>query len=227
MEDFTYRIVFSARRSLSITVSPADGVIVRAPMRMNPKRIEAFVAEKSDWIRKHLAGHADIVRLNGKKDYTDGDEFLYMGKKYRLVLSANRKQAVSLSGDFIVVQLKDTSDKRKVKTLIDNWYSRNAREILTGLTIQVTDQYRDYDFRPQKIVVRASKTRWGSCSSSGVISLSSELIKLDPKFYDYIILHELCHLSHHNHGAGFYKLLEKLKPDYREIRKELRKYVMK
>jgi predicted metal-dependent hydrolase len=227
MEEFTYRIIFSARRSLSITVSPANGVIVRAPIRMSRQRIEAFVLEKSEWIKKHISRHTELIRLNGERVFTEGEEHFFMGKSYRLVLFKSTKPSVSLFDNELRVGLKYPSDGRKVKALMDRWYSAQARERFTPLMESIIERYSEYEFRPAKLIIRASRSRWGSCSGTGVISLSSELIKLDEKFYEYIILHELCHLKHHNHGAGFYRLLEKLKPDYREVRKDLRKYVMK
>ena len=56
------------------------------------------------------------------------------------------------------------------------------------------------------------KSRWGSCGRSGRITLNVELIKLDPKYTDYVILHELCHLKEMNHGKGFYELLGRCVP---------------
>ncbi|HPF02398.1 MAG TPA: M48 family metallopeptidase, partial [Bacteroidales bacterium] len=67
--------------------------------------------------------------------------------------------------------------------------------------------------------------RWGSCTSRGKITISSELIKLDPAYTDYVIIHELCHLKHHNHGKDFYRLLEELVPDYKALRKELKTHL--
>ncbi len=70
------------------------------------------------------------------------------------------------------------------------------------------------------------KSRWGSCSNRGVIVLNTELIRLPDKFVRYVILHELCHLKEHNHGAGFYRLLSGLAPDWKAVRKELRTYML-
>lgn len=69
------------------------------------------------------------------------------------------------------------------------------------------------------------KGRWGSCNSKGRITLSTELIKIDGKYTEYVILHELCHLKHHDHSSAYYKLLAEVYPDWKTVRKELRKYV--
>jgi len=69
------------------------------------------------------------------------------------------------------------------------------------------------------------KRRWGSCSNKGVITLSTELIKFSDLYIEYVIAHELCHLKHHNHGSQYYTLLTEVFPEWKRVRKELRKYI--
>jgi predicted metal-dependent hydrolase len=150
-----------------------------------------------------------------------------MGKEQILKLTQSPKLFVREYDGTIEAGLPDPDDSRKVKAMLDKWYREKAILKFSLLLDRILLKYENYHFNPSEIVVRASKSRWGSCSSKGKISISSELIKLDEKFYEYIIIHELCHLKHPNHGSGFYKLLEELLPDYKEVRKELRKYITK
>jgi len=83
-----------------------------------------------------------------------------------------------------------------------------------------------YGFSPSEIVTKRLKSRWGSCSTRGRITINSELIKLEMRFLEYVIIHELCHLKYHNHGKDFYRLLEQIVPDYKIVRQELRKYII-
>jgi hypothetical protein len=69
------------------------------------------------------------------------------------------------------------------------------------------------------------KSRWGSCSKKGIITLSTELIKLPDIYIEYVIIHELCHLKHHNHGKEYYNLLSELFPAWKNVRKDLRGYI--
>ena len=78
--------------------------------------------------------------------------------------------------------------------------------------------------QPVKIAVRDQRSRWGSCSSRGHIAINVRLVNLPEHLQEYIILHELCHLQHLNHGPDFWKLLESHLPDARQRRKALRKY---
>lgn len=84
-----------------------------------------------------------------------------------------------------------------------------------------------YKFSYNKISIRNQTSVWGSCTRAGNLQFNVKLLSIPPKALDYVVVHELCHLKEHNHGAQFWKLVEKLVPDYKIIRKSLRGYVMK
>lgn len=79
-----------------------------------------------------------------------------------------------------------------------------------------------YDFN--KISIRNQKTRWGSCSRRGNLNFNYKIALLPMRFADYIIVHELCHLGEFNHSKRFWDLVAKTVPDYKEIKRDLRKY---
>ena len=72
-----------------------------------------------------------------------------------------------------------------------------------------------------KVTIRCQKTRWGSCSSRGDLSFNCTLMKCPPEALDSVVVHELCHLREMNHGPGFYALLERYLPDWKERKKLL------
>ena len=74
----------------------------------------------------------------------------------------------------------------------------------------------------QKITIRDQKTRWGSCSSNGTLSFSFRLMMAPPLVLDYVVVHELCHLTHMNHSKEFWNMVESILPDYKEHRKWLK-----
>jgi predicted metal-dependent hydrolase len=226
-DEIEYQIIFSRRRSISLIVSPDKGVTVRAPYRTSLKSIERFVQQKSVWIRKHLDKHADLTRINQGKKYVDGESHLFMGRDNFISIIESAKSCVRQYDDNIEVGLSNTSDTVKIKTLLDRWYRQKAQEIFSAKLEEILYRYRFHRFSPSGFVVKPLKSRWGSCSSKGRITISSELIKLKPEFAEYVIIHELCHLKHHNHGKEYYRLLEELVPDYKAIREELRNYLTK
>ena len=227
MSEIEYKVIYSRRRSITISISPHNGVVVRAPKSVSLQKIDIFVSEKSGWIRKHLNTYSDAVRLNYGKEYKDGEIHYYKGKEHILRIIRSPKYYITKSEGIIEAGLPDTSDTLIIKAMLDKWYRKMAILHFNQLFENILIKYESYHFNPSELIVRSSKSRWGSCSSKGRISISSELIKLDEKFYEYIIIHELCHLIHHDHGKGFYMLLEEILPDYKVVRKELRKFVMR
>jgi len=225
--EIKYRVIFSRRRSISLIVSPEKGVIVRAPYRTSLRSIGRFVLEKSGWITKHLEKHSELTRLNQGKIYNDGELHLLLGKEHQLKIIESVQPFVKISDGIIEIGTKDISDTLKIKALLDKFYRLRAQEYLSGKFEEITDKFKNRGFLPDGFIIKTLKSRWGSCSFHGRITLSSELIKLDPVFTDYVITHELCHLKHHNHGKDFYRLLEEIVPDYKEIRKNLRQYLTK
>jgi len=225
MEELKYKVIYSGRRSISIIVSPDKGVTVRAPYRTSLKTIEKFVRDKSPWIRKHLDNHSDLTRISHGKKYFDGETHLFMGIEKTLKIIISDKMYIKYNDNIIEAGVKESGDTRLIKTMLEIWYKKKAIEILPDLLYQVISRYRNYNFNPKGLVIRSLRSRWGSCNSKGKITLNTQLIKLDKYYIEYVIIHELCHLIHHNHGEEFYRLLGELVPDYKTLRKELKKYI--
>jgi len=118
-----------------------------------------------------------------------------------------------------------TDDARLIKRLLYKGYKNEALILFPELMNKVLREHENQMFKPTGLVIRTMKRRWGSCSNKGVITLSTELIKLSDLYIEYVITHELCHLKHHNHGPHFYKLLSEVFPEWKTVRKELRKYI--
>lgn len=78
--------------------------------------------------------------------------------------------------------------------------------------------------RPARVTVRDARTRWGSCSRKGAISLNWRLVMAPPGVVSYVVLHELAHLREHHHGAAFWSLVAKLCPDHEAARRWLRRW---
>jgi predicted metal-dependent hydrolase len=220
---FEYKIVYSRRRSIAISVSPDSGVVVRAPLRASKKTIEGFVNSKSEWILKHLEKHSILTRINNKK-YFDGELLLLNGQPYTLKIIPADKNTIEITGSTISAMLKDYADVGKTKVIIDKWIRRKAEDEFAPKFNDLLLKFSHYQFPPVEFSVRTMKRRWGSCTVKGKITINSELIKLEDKFTEYVMLHELCHLKHPNHSSAYYKLLSEVFPAWKSIRKELRQY---
>jgi predicted metal-dependent hydrolase len=118
-----------------------------------------------------------------------------------------------------------TDNKEAIKRLLYKGYKTEASKIFPEILGIVLKTHENQMFNPTGLVIRSMKSRWGSCSKKGIITLSTELIKLPDIYIKYVIIHELCHLKHHNHGKEYYKLLSELFPDWKKVRKDLREYI--
>ncbi len=96
-----------------------------------------------------------------------------------------------------------------------------AKEILPP---RLEELAREHSFQYNQVRIKNNVSNWGSCSRKGNINLNLNLVRLPEDLRDYVMLHELCHLKHPNHGPGFHSLLESVCPEHRKKEKELRKF---
>lgn len=223
---FQYKTIFSRRQTISIIVSPDKGVIVKAPYRTPAKTIDRFVTEKSEWIRKALDKFSTLIRLDKPEGYSDGDTLLLFGKEHTLRLIRGNRYSVNLGRDnSIEISWSDNNNPLLIREILEGWFGFVARQQLPGEFREVMLKHIDHGLNPTGFKVRKMKTRWGSCSSKGGIALSYDLIRLSRECREYVMVHELCHLRHHDHGKGFYDLLTDLYPGWKEISAEIRRHI--
>lgn len=106
-------------------------------------------------------------------------------------------------------------------------YAKNKNAVLAHITKRVEFFNSLYQYNYNKISLRNQTSLWGSCTRAGNLQFNYKLIHLPPAALDYVVVHEICHLKEHNHGPRFWKLVEKVIPDYKKIRRSLHSYVMK
>jgi predicted metal-dependent hydrolase len=220
-----YKIVYSRRSSIGISVNPDSGIVVRAPYRTSRKTIENIVQSKSSWIKKHLESHSSLIRINNNKEYIEGESHYFRGNEFFLRLVDSERSFININADVIEIGLKVKEDKIKIKVLLERWHREMAQELFREKLNDIIQRFKDHNFSPAGFNVRVMKGRWGSCNSKGKITLSTDLVKLKEIYLEYVILHELCHLKHHNHSPEFYRLLSEVFPQWKSVRKELRRYI--
>lgn len=113
--------------------------------------------------------------------------------------------------------------RKKRKALSPENYLKNkeeARKIILSRLKYFTDIY---NVSHGRVSIRNQRTRWGSCSRQGNLNFNYRLLTLEPRQRDYVVVHEICHLKEFNHGRNFWQEVSKAVPDYKEIRRELKK----
>jgi predicted metal-dependent hydrolase len=225
IQDIEFTVIYSGRRTLGISVLPDSSVIVRVPYLTSFKTISRLVQQKSIWIIKNRDSYKekDMSKLN--RFYVIGETHLFRGNESVLKIEKSSKAYIRFYDSTIELGLGNTDDTRSIKRLLYKGYKNEALIVFPDMMSKALQKYKNQMFNPAGLVIRTMKRRWGSCSRKGIITLSTELIKLADLYIEYVIIHELCHLKHHNHSARYYKLLSELFPEWKTVRKELRGYI--
>jgi predicted metal-dependent hydrolase len=219
-----YELVYSRRKTLAIHVYPDGSVVVRAPLGTRLDRIADVVRKRAAWILRHQRQFRDYAapKLLPRR-YVSGEAYRYLGRQLRLKLVSDTVGRVRLSGAYLVVGAPDPGDRQRVARLVDGWYRRRARRVFAERLRACFPGVEPLGVRYPDLLVRAMKSRWGSCGASGRITLNLRLIQAPTDLIDYVVLHELCHLVEHNHSPAFYALLDRVLPDWRERRQALQR----
>ena len=189
------------------------------------KTINRIVSEKYKWIIRHRDNYRELDNSTFKKSYIDGEVHLFRGNPSVLKILKAGKSYVRFYDSTIELGTEKADDQATVRKLLYQGCKTEAIKHFPDIMNKVLQKHEIQMFRPTGLAIRTMKSRWGSCSNKGKITLSTELIKLSDLFIEYVITHELCHLKHHNHGPHFYKLLSEVFPEWKIVRKELRKYI--
>ena len=204
MSDVRYRIFRSRRRTLTITVSEGK-VVVRAPLGASDELVGRFVAEKEGWILKKIE-----EQTGGEfADVMEGKTLLDDGVRKPVKYGAARSE--EKGGEFFL------KNEKAVRPFFEG-----TRCLF--LPDEVFELSRRTGMMPADVSVRDFKARWGCCDADGRIRLNWRLVMLPPALREYVLIHELCHLKEMNHSAAFWKLVGKHCGDYRQRRRQLKKY---
>ena len=110
------------------------------------------------------------------------------------------------------------ADERGARALLRGWLKRAAYERLAPRLLRLAGEL---NCAVSRVSIRCQRTRWGSCSTRGTVSLNCSLVFLKMDVVRYLFVHELAHTKHMNHSAGFWRLVERFEPDYRRLDRDL------
>ena len=215
-----FQLEYSNRKSLGITVTPDLDVLVKAPVDTSIEKIKEKLRKKAPWIIRQQSFFLSFHPKMPARKFVGGETHLYLGRQYRLKININGDENVKLKGKFIEVT---TPDKANAKQLIADWYLKNAKKKFHAIALELIEKFKKYNAEPHSIVLREMPTRWGSCTAKGKIILNPELIKAPKGCIEYVIIHELCHLVHHDHTQKFLDLQTKEMPDWEKWKMKLEK----
>lgn len=198
-----FELTFATRKSLGITVTPDLDVLVKAPDGTAITDIKDRLRKRAPWIIQQQSFFLSFQPKTLPRKFVGGETHLFLGRPYRLQIIDAKNEEVKISGKFIEVF---TPDKARTETLVSEWYLQNAKKKFHAIAAPLIKRFKKYDVEPSSIILRNMPTRWGSCTPRGKIILNPELIKAPKGCIEYVIVHELCHLVHHNHTQKFIDL---------------------
>lgn len=215
-----FLLEYSDRKSLGITVTPEMEVLVKAPIDTSIEKVKEKIRKKAPWIIKQQSYFLSFQPKTPQRKYISGETHLYLGRQYRLQIQIGKDESVKLKGKFIEVTAKV---KSRAKDLLNDWYLQHAQAKFNLIAAPLIDKFKKYKVEPSSIVLRDMPTRWGSCTPKGKIILNPELIKAPKGCIEYVIIHELCHLIHHDHTQRFLDLQIKEMKDWEKWKMKLEK----
>ena len=213
-----FELKYSKRKTLGIAVYPDLNVIVTAPETAKRDKILEKVQSKSRWILKQLRKFEKYQPLTKPKEFVSGETHLYLGRQYLLKVEKSNSGSVKLKGKYLRVK---TKNPKKTEELLFDWYRLKAQVHFSRIIEELLPEFEKKDLKVKELVIRKMKSRWGSCTSEGTITLNLHLIKAPKRCIEYVILHELCHLIHHKHDAEFYQLLNSMMPQWKYWKERL------
>ena len=215
-----FHLEYSDRKSLGITVKPDLSVLVKAPFDTSLEKVKEKLRKKAPWIIRQQSFFLYFHPRTPARKYISGETHLYLGREYRLKIIQNNFESVKLKGKCIEAT---ANDKTRIKQLVGEWYLQNAKLKLRTIAQPLIDNFKKYNIEPSSIVLRDMPTRWGSCTPKDKIILNPELIKAPKGCIEYVIIHELCHLVHHDHTQKFIDLQTKEMKDWEKWKMKLEK----
>jgi len=211
-EPFAVRVSPRARR-LTARVHVGGRVEIVVPVGVNARAVRDFVQRFMPWIDRKVAAMQCFAEPAAA--VPQSIEFAFTRERFEVQWHAAARRAIAHHGDRLVVH---ASDDGQARLLLQDWLKRAANARLAPPLLQLADAL---NYSVDRVVIRCQRTRWGSCSTRGTVSLNCSLVFLRPEVVRYLFMHELAHTKHMNHSAGFWRLVESLEPDYRRLDREL------
>ena len=215
----SYKLIRTTRKTVAIHITKDAVVEVRAPLRTPLADIDSFVASKQGWIIKHLK---DVdSRVKARSDFTldYGSMVMVFGEEHpiagwRACVPNFRRH---FNGDKVLVpyDLSPAEIKREVIRLY--------REIAGYVLPDTTERFAErMGVKPAGVKITSAKRRWGSCAGNNSLCFAWRLIMAGEDVVDYVVVHELAHIIQRDHSPRFWRVVEGVIPDYKDMRRKLR-----
>ncbi len=202
------------RRRLTLKIDER-GLAVGAPRAVPLGDIEAFIQSHGDWVLKKLDEFASRTTLRHLPIH-EGARLPLLGAEVRVRVTPGNNRGFWQADELWLAARPSANLALLARRALQRRALEHFQPILAATVRQI-----DRPLPP--LALSSARTRWGSCSTSSGIRLNWRLIHLPPKLIDYVIAHEAAHLLEMNHSPRFWNVVERLHPDWRNTRNELKR----
>ena len=216
IEDLEFTVRRSERRtSIGITLERDGSLILSAPTACPHQRMESAVRSRLFWIYSKQALRSQSSRREVPRAFTSGESYAYLGKRYRLWVQEGDGDAVSLRDGRLVLR---ADVQAKAHDHLHRWYQGRGLAWLPPLVERWAPRL---GVKSAGIAVRDLGHRWGSCTDKGRLLFHWQTMTLPPSIIEYVVVHELVHLTHSNHTSAFWSLVSRVMGDYEQRKRWL------
>ncbi len=221
------RIMFEQRFNNRVTVNK-NGILIRISERMSKEEQRKNIDNLLKWAKQKLGDKPELMESSPQRKYVNG-EILQVGD-YEFVISIfyhdSTKSTAKIFKNNIVLSLPKgltpDAEDNSCSYLVAKCLCKFFLPIVTERIHELNNRYFRKDVK--QITMKHATSFWGHCSRTGNIVISVRLLFAPAKVVDYVLIHELAHLVHHDHSPRFWKVVEQVMPDYQNAEKHLKEF---
>ena len=208
-----YELRRGKRRTVGMSITP-EGLSVRAPRWTPVSEVEGILRSKSAWLIDKLAQSRQraLALTQARVQWVDGGAFDYLGQRVRMRIDPTQAAPCHLDhsdteGPCLHLGVAHTASEEQIRDTVQAWLMRQAQQV--------------FEARLTRLRLSSAGTRWGSASADGTIRLNWRLLHQTMDMVDYVVVHELSHLRHMDHGPQFWDVVASILPDHAQRRRAL------
>lgn len=216
---FVAEVIRTSRRKTADIRVEEGTVSIVVPLNTSAEKIDQLLTSKRQWIKEKIALQRDLAPASSKQ-FVSGEAFPYLGRNYRLKIEHGPFIPVKLLQGRLVVQTPQGSHQpHLIRSALVRWYKRQAEQKLPEKVARYAPMV---GVKPRATNIRSFKARWGSCTAKGELEFNWLIMLAPNRMVDYVVIHELCHLIHHDHSPEFWREVARVMPDYQQCREWLK-----
>jgi len=214
-----YRLKQSQRtRGIRLEIRSETGLTVVVPGRYTQRQVLDILQQKARWIIKHLPNNDPVQLPLLIPEPGQGDKLYFIGRPIEISISTAKSATSSAVLDGHKLLVSTGARDGAMPRILEKWYRQQAAMIFRQ---KAGNFQQAMGLHHNSIFIRGQRTRWGSCSPAGNLTLNWKLLMAPEEIIDYVVIHELTHLRHMNHSKKFWDMVEQYCPNWRRYRKWL------